>query len=147
MAYGSGPLVMRDLCHDGPPRVEPIDLGFRFLVMFDNGVSRSLTDLGRKTSRPWAFLIVVVYGVLWFLFQRESFDLHGVATLIVWTMTLFIQRAQHRDTQALHAKLDELLRVEGAAESDLAKIDEKEPEEIEEHRDGTREEGAGRDKV
>jgi low affinity Fe/Cu permease len=25
-------------------------------------------------------------------------------------MTLFIQRAEHRDTQAIHAKLDELLR-------------------------------------
>ncbi len=25
-------------------------------------------------------------------------------------MTLFIQRAEHRDTQAIHAKLDELLQ-------------------------------------
>jgi low affinity Fe/Cu permease len=29
-------------------------------------------------------------------------------------MTLFIQRAEHRDTQAIHAKSDELLRVEGS---------------------------------
>ena len=28
-------------------------------------------------------------------------------------MTLIIQRAEHRDTQAIHAKLDELLRAEG----------------------------------
>jgi low affinity Fe/Cu permease len=27
-------------------------------------------------------------------------------------MTLFVQRAEHRDTQAIHAKLDELLRTE-----------------------------------
>ena len=34
-------------------------------------------------------------------------------------MTLFIQRAEHRDTQAVHAKLDELLRVEGRARTEL----------------------------
>jgi low affinity Fe/Cu permease len=107
--------------------------------MANNNVGRFLTDLGTMTSRPWAFLVVLVYGVLWFAFSRETLDLHGITTLIVWTMTLFIQRAQHRDTQALHAKLDELLRVEGgAARSDLARIDDEEPEQIERHRKDTR---------
>jgi low affinity Fe/Cu permease len=32
-----------------------------------------------------------------------------VATLAVFVMTLFIQRANRRDNLALHAKLDELL--------------------------------------
>lgn len=50
-------------------------------------------------------------------------------------MTLFIQRAEHRDTQAIHAKLDELLRAEGEADERLATLDRKEPEEIEKHRD------------
>ncbi|WP_353817162.1 low affinity iron permease family protein [Mesorhizobium sp.] len=50
-------------------------------------------------------------------------------------MTLFIQRAEHRDTQALHAKLDELLRAVGEADSETAKIDDKEPEEIETQRE------------
>jgi low affinity Fe/Cu permease len=52
-------------------------------------------------------------------------------------MTLFIQRSEHRDTQAIHGKLDELLRSAPGAENRLAKLDEKEPEEIErlrEHR-------------
>jgi low affinity Fe/Cu permease len=52
-------------------------------------------------------------------------------------MTLFIQRAEHRDSQAIHAKLDELLRAEGAADSELALLDRKEPEEIERHRHKT----------
>jgi low affinity Fe/Cu permease len=50
-------------------------------------------------------------------------------------MTLFIQRAETRDTLAIHAKLDELLRAEGRARSDLTTLDEREPEEIAEHRD------------
>jgi low affinity Fe/Cu permease len=46
-------------------------------------------------------------------------------------MALFIQRSEHRDTQAIHAKLDELLRANGEAKDELAKLDEKEPEQIE----------------
>ena len=34
-------------------------------------------------------------------------------------MTLVIQRAEHRDTQAIHAKLDELLRANHRANNDL----------------------------
>jgi low affinity Fe/Cu permease len=54
-------------------------------------------------------------------------------------MTLFIQRAEHRDTQAIHAKLDELLRVEGRARSELTQLDDEEPEIIEQHRSEERE--------
>jgi low affinity Fe/Cu permease len=43
--------------------------------------------------------------------------------------------AEHRDTQAIHAKLDELLRTSGDADSGLAMLDQQEPEEIEAHRD------------
>ena len=49
-------------------------------------------------------------------------------------MTLIIQRAEHRDTQAIHAKLDELLRAEGRARSELTRLDDEEPEVIEAHR-------------
>ena len=50
-------------------------------------------------------------------------------------MTLVIQRAENRDTQALHAKLDELLRVHGDASNELMKLDQQDAEEIEQHRD------------
>ena len=46
-------------------------------------------------------------------------------------MTLLIQRAEHRDTQAMHAKLDELLHAQKGARDAVARIDEREPEEIE----------------
>ena len=58
----------------------------------------------------------------------------GSVAAIQAIMTLFIQRAEHRDTQAIHAKLDELLRVEGRARSDLIHLDTQEPEAIEQHR-------------
>jgi low affinity Fe/Cu permease len=49
-------------------------------------------------------------------------------------LTLFINRTEHRDTQALHAKLDELLRTHGEARTDLTRLDERDVEDIEEHR-------------
>ena len=61
-------------------------------------------------------------------------------------MTLFIQRADRRDTLAIHAKLDELLNVDRQARTELAVIDENEPEEIEKIRDQERDEAASRPK-
>ena len=56
---------------------------------------------------------------------------HGIATIATLLMTLFIQRSEHRDTQAIHAKLDELLRADGEARNQLTHLDEKEPEQVE----------------
>lgn len=86
-------------------------------------------------GHPAAFAIVISYAAFWIAFDRAHFDWNVVATLAVWVMTLFIQRANRRDTLALHAKLDELLRVNGEARSELARMDEQEPEEIERHRE------------
>lgn len=94
-----------------------------------------LTNLGAWTASPIAFGIVLIYAALWIVFERETLDWHGIATLATWLMTLVIQRSEHRDTQALHAKLDELLRATEGAESDLAKVDEQEPEDVERQRD------------
>jgi low affinity Fe/Cu permease len=93
------------------------------------------THIGQAAGHPAAFLVVIVYAALWLTFSRATFDWNAVATLAVFGMTLFIQRANRRDNLALHAKLDELLRVNDDARSELAQLDEQEPEVIERHRD------------
>jgi hypothetical protein len=65
---------------------------------------------------------VIIYAGLWLAFDRATFDWNAVATLAVFVMTLFIQRANRRDNLALHAKLDELLRVDNAARSELTQL-------------------------
>ena len=105
-----------------------------FAEMISHIVRRQLTRFGVLTTHPAAFAIVLIYAGLWFVFQRETFDWHAVATLATWMMTLFITRSGHRDTQAIEAKLDELLRVHGDARNELIELDNREPEEIEEHR-------------
>ena len=105
-----------------------------------NLIRHVLTELGVITTRPWAFAIVVIYGALWVHFDRESFGWHGFAVLATWLMTLVIQRAEHRDTQAIHAKLDELLHADRRASNRLTKLDTEEPEVIEKHRSRARRE-------
>jgi low affinity Fe/Cu permease len=93
------------------------------------------THVGQAAGHPAAFLVVIVYALLWLTFDRATFDWNAVATLAVFVMTLFIQRANRRDNLALHAKLDELLRVDNTARTELTQLDEQEPEMIERHRD------------
>jgi low affinity Fe/Cu permease len=92
-----------------------------------------LTKLGVATASPVAFALVGAYGVFWAVYGH--LDLHGAATLATWIMTLVIQRAEHRDTQAIHAKLDELLHATQSADNKITRVDEEEPEEIEQRRD------------
>ena len=94
-----------------------------------------LTRLGTWSAHPLAFGIVAVYASTWLIVSPETFGWHGLATVATWMMTLFIQRAEHRDTQAIHAKLDELLRAENRARNELTELDKQEPEEIETHRE------------
>src|ERR1700733_4666005 len=73
----------------------------------------TLTRLGALVAHPTAFIILVCYVGVWLISDPRAFDWQAVATIATLLMTLFIQRAEHRDTQAIHAKLDELLRAEG----------------------------------
>lgn len=95
---------------------------------------QSITRAGVFTARPAAFVILIAYVIGWAIFERYTLDWHAFATLATWMMTLFIQRAEHRDTQAIHAKLDELLRHDPHARTELEREDEEEPEDIERHR-------------
>jgi low affinity Fe/Cu permease len=97
-------------------------------------IAVTVTRLGVLMAHPAAFLVLVCYVCAWLIIRPQTFDWQSVATVATWLMTLFIQRAEHRDTQAIHAKLDELLRAEGKARSELAHLDDEEPEVIERHR-------------
>lgn len=103
----------------------------------DTGFPKShwTTKIGQAAGHPAAFGMVILYALAWVFRDRRTFDFIAVATLFVWIMTLFIQRANRRDTLELHAKLDELIRVDHRARSERTRLDEKEPEVIEKHRD------------
>lgn len=103
-------------------------------AMRDYRVRHRLTRLGELAAHPAAFAVVAIYAAAWLLFAPNTFGWSGIATLATWMMTLFITRTEHRDTQAIQAKLDELLRTHGEARDELMLIDQKDIEEIAAHR-------------
>jgi low affinity Fe/Cu permease len=80
-----------------------------------HSIRKLLTRLGEMAAHPSAFGVLGLYALLWFIFDRDTLDWHAVATLSV----LLIQRAEHCDTQALQAKIDELLHANSRADSSL----------------------------
>lgn len=99
-------------------------------------VRKALTQLGVYAAHPSALLFVVAFTVIWYVVERHSLDWHGIATVVTLIVALLVHRSTHRDAQAVQAKLDALIRAVPTASDALANIDEHEPEEIEEHRNG-----------
>jgi low affinity Fe/Cu permease len=93
---------------------------------------RMTAHIGVLTARPAAFAIFALYAVAW-VALGDGLDWHPIAVLATWGMTLVIQRAEHRDTQAIHAKLDELLKTNRASD-ELMGIDDTDAEEVERER-------------
>jgi len=104
-------------------------------ILEDRGDDPTLAELRSAIDDLNDDEVVDLIALAWLAFDRRTFDFNAVATLIVWIMTLFIQRSSHRDTLAIHAKLDELIRADENARSELTRLDEKEPELIAKHRD------------
>ena len=97
-------------------------------------LSLSFVNIARRevcslhTPWHWRWLVFAVFV------GAHSFNWHAVATMATWFMTLLIQRAEHRDAQAIQAELDELLHAQAKARNHLTHIDEFEAEDIERHR-------------
>ena len=71
-------------------------------------VKHLLTRLGVYTSSPIAFLVLILYAVLWYVLKPETFEWHAGATLATWAMTLVELPPFHRTRRLLGLSSDEL---------------------------------------
>jgi low affinity Fe/Cu permease len=95
--------------------------------LFTNVASRISGYAGRALTFVAAILIIVVWGLTGPLFGfSDTWQLvvNTGTTIITFLMVFLIQNTQNRDSTALQAKIDELLRaVEGAREKDFAGLE------------------------
>jgi low affinity Fe/Cu permease len=107
-----------------------------------NGKSAAwFTRFARWTSfhagRPSAFLIAALVVVIWamtgpiFHFSDTwQLVINTSTTIVTFLMVFLIQNTQNRDSQALHLKLDELIRAKKGARNSLLDLDDLSDEEL-----------------
>ena len=91
---------------------------------------------GKPASFATAVIVVVVWAVTGPLFgYSDTWQLviNTGTTIVTFLMVFLIQNTQNRDTQALHIKLDDLIRASQGAHNallDLEELDDKELDHI-----------------
>lgn len=94
-------------------------------------------EVARRAGHPTAFGVALGFLLAWMVFgplldyHPVWLDFFGIATgIFTFLMVFLIQNTQNRDTEALHLKLDELLRVTKGARKDLIDSEDMEEEEL-----------------
>ena len=82
-----------------------------------------------KVGSPWAFVVAVVVILIWALLGpiyhfSENWQLmvNTGTTILTFLMVFLIQNTQNRDAQAVHLKLDEIIKAIDPARNDLIDI-------------------------
>jgi len=103
----------------------------------DKGFSRFAQVLSQWSGRPLTFALACVLLVGWalsgpFFHFNDTWQLviNTSTTIITFLMVFLIQSTQNRDTDALHIKIDELLRTTHHAHRVLMGLDDMGSEEL-----------------
>ncbi len=90
------------------------------------------------TGRPTAFMTAAVVVLLWavtgpLFHYSDTWQLviNTGTTVVTFLMVFLIQNTQNRDSQAIHVKLDELIRSIGSASNTVIDLDTLTDEELE----------------
>jgi low affinity Fe/Cu permease len=96
----------------------------------------------RVTGRPVAFVLAIMVILGWaitgpmFGFSNTwQLVINTATTIITFLMVFLIQNTQYRDSEAIHIKLDELIRCVQGAHTALLNLEELEDKEIDRIRD------------
>ena len=83
---------------------------------------RASASVGRSTTFFAAVMIILVWaasGVFFHFSDTWQLVINTGTTIVTFLMVFLIQNTQNRDNQAIHLKLDELIRAVGGARNKL----------------------------
>ena len=115
-------------------------------VLFEKAANRIAWAMGRPLTFLLCCLLVLVWGASGPVFHfSDTWQLviNTGTTIVTFLMVFLIQNSQNRESEALQAKLDELIRALETAENRFIGLERRTEKEIEELRDETVAEGAG----
>ena len=105
--------------------------------------ARFAKETSRLSGRPVSFILAALVVLAWlvtgpFFHYSDTSQLviNTGTTIVTFLMVFLIQNTQNRDTEAIHLKLDELLRVNEGAQNALMDLEELEEKELEHIRKG-----------
>lgn len=98
--------------------------------------------VSRATGRPWTFVLAVALVLVWAATgpwfgwsDSHSLFINTATTIVTFLMCFAIQATQNRDSAALQAKLDELIRSHAEARNEFIGLDRRPAEAIEQARE------------
>ena len=102
-----------------------------------SGFTRFAKWTAYVTGRPIAFILAVLVILLWavtgpFFRFSDTWQLviNTSTTIMTFLMVFLIQNTQYRDSEAIHIKLDELIRSIKEARKSLMDLEEMEDDEL-----------------
>jgi low affinity Fe/Cu permease len=106
-----------------------------------SGFTRFAKWTAYATGRPIAFILAVLVIILWaatgpiFHFSDTwQLVINTSTTIMTFLMVFLIQNTQYRDSEAIHIKLDELIRAIKEARNSLLDLEEMEDDELDQLR-------------
>jgi low affinity Fe/Cu permease len=104
--------------------------------------TRFAKHTSRLVGRPAAFAVAVTLIVAWLLSgpifgfsDTWQLIINTSTTIVTFLMVFLIQNTQNRDAEAIHLKLDELIRAMEGAHNALLDLEELEEEDLDRIRD------------
>jgi len=107
------------------------------LNIFDRIAKRIAHLMGHPAIFVLACLVILIWGALGpVLGYSDTWQLaiNTSTTIVTFLMVFLIQNTQNRDSEALHLKIDELLRALEAADTGLVDLEERSEKDLEQLR-------------
>jgi len=100
---------------------------------FRHFAHRTALAMGTPSAFGLALLVIIVWGLTGPAFNYSDtwqLVINTGTTVITFLMVFLIQNTQNRDSQAIHLKLDELIRAVARARNELVDLEDLSDEEL-----------------